>query len=349
MDPLTVLACYDALCTEHQTVGLFIRKSLQSSLNCLSRVRTRSLCSPACEHLVSMMVVMIMIVTAAGAVRTVVMVVVMLFIMVVVVVLMVIIVVVVVMFMLFIVVMVVMLVVIIVVMVVVMMLALLCKKSLQLVVKCVLLSHCVSKLLSGELVPLGSYDRRSRVEFSQTLYSVVYLILSKTSSMAEDDTACVCDLVVEELTKILLIHLALLCVNYSCKAVKLHIVSAYVLNSTDNIAELANARGLDEDTAGMIFLQHLLQSLAEISHKTTADTAGIHLSYLDTGILQEASVYTNVTELILDKHQLFALVALVYELLDKGSLTSSKKAGENSYLCHTSALLSLGYRRINGR
>ena len=310
-----------------------------------------------------MFVVVVMIVAAAGAVRTMIVVVVMfimvvimmmfvlIVVMVVMTVLVLIVVVIVMMFMLLMIVIMVMMFMLLMIVIVVVMIVMcgLFKELLELVIKCILLCHSVNKLLACELVPLSSNYRSSRILLTEALYALVQLILRKTACVAENKAACIGYLIVEELAEVLHVHLVLLCVNNCSEAVKLHIVSAYVLNSTDNIAELANSGGLDEDTVGMIFLEHLLQSLAEISHKTTADTAGIHLSYLDTGILQEASVYTNVTELILDEHQLFALVALVYELLDKGSLTGSKKAGENSYLCHISALLSLGYRRINGR
>ena len=59
--------------------------------------------------------------------------------------------------------------------------------------------------------------------------------------MAEYDTACICDLIVEKLTEVLLIHLALLCIYDSSKAVELNIVSVYILNSTDNVTELTYA------------------------------------------------------------------------------------------------------------
>ena len=289
--PLAVLTGYDALCTENDTVLLFVTEAAEYSADLVLSVGVGSLSSPACEYLVSvvmmMFVVMVMIVTAAGAVRTVVVmmlmlivvVVVFMLVMVVVVVFIVIVVVaaagavrtvVVVMLML---VMIVMMVFMFIVIVVVMMVLSLFKELFELVVEGILLGHSVNELLAGELIPVGSNNRCGGVELLHDRYSLADLLLGETAGVAEDNTACIGYLVVEEFAEILVVHLALLCIDNSCEAVELDIVGVNVLNSADNVAELAYARGLDKDTVGSVVSKHLFESLAEVAYERAADTA----------------------------------------------------------------------------
>ncbi len=276
-----------------------------------------------------MFVFVVMIVTAAGAVRTMVMVMVMMFMLVMIVVVMmfmlVMVVVVVMMFMLVMVVVVVTVLMLIMVVVMVMVFMLLMvmvvvvmivmcslfKKLLELVIESILLCHSVNKLLACELVPLCSNDRSGRILLAEALYALVQLILRESACVAEDKAACIGYLIIEELAEILHIHLVLLCVNNCSEAVKLYVMSVDVLNSADNVAELANARGLDKDTVWSIVCKDLFQSLAEVSHETAADTARVHFGYLNTCVLQKTAVNAYLTKLVLDKHQLFALVALL--------------------------------------
>ncbi len=188
VDPLTVLAGNYALCSEYHAVLLFVSEGFKCGSYLLSRVAFRSLNAPACKYFISMVVVMmIVIVAAAGAVRTVVMVMMMfmlvLIIMVVVVMMfmlvLVIMVVVVMMFMLVLIIMVVVMMmfvlVLIMVMVVMMLMLSLFKKSLQLIIESVLLSHSVNKLLTCELIPLSCNDRSNGIELLEASYYLVYL------------------------------------------------------------------------------------------------------------------------------------------------------------------------------
>ena len=143
----------------------------------------------------------------------------------------------------------------------------------QFIVKSVFLSHSVNELLACKLVPLCSNDRSSRVLLAETLHAVVELILRKTACVAEYKAACIGYLIIEELAEVLHVHLVLLSVNNSCEAVKLNIVSVNILNSADNVAELANARRLDKDTVRSVISKYLFESLAEVSHETATDTA----------------------------------------------------------------------------
>ena len=183
------------------------------------------------------------------------------------------------------------------------------KKRFKLVVESVFLRHCVNKLLSGELIPVGSNNRSRRIKLLQSMNTVLKLFLGKSACMAENQTACVCYLIVKEFTEILLIHLALLCVNNSCEAVKNNVMSVDVLNGTDNVAELSYTGRLDKDTVGSIIGKNLFQSLSEISDKTAAYTAGVHLSDFNSCILKKTAVNADIAEFVFDKDKLFALVA----------------------------------------
>ena len=325
--PFAFSGSNDTLCTEDSTELLLIRKSVESVSDLCFCIFSCSFSAPACEDIicmvvVMMLVVMVVIVTAAGAVL--VMFMVMMFMLVVII----IVIVVVVMLMLVIVIIVVvfMLVIVVIMIVVVMMFVFFLKEMLEFIVKGVLLSHCINELLTCELIPFCSYDRSSRIELTDKLYALVDLFLRKTGSMAENDAACVCYLVVEEFTEILLIHLALLCVYNCCESVEDYIVCIDVLYSTDNVAEFSYTGRLDEDTVGVILFKHLFESLAEITYKTAAYTAGVHLSDLNACVLEESAVYTDLTEFIFDEDEFFVVIAFFYELFDKGGLSCTEEA-----------------------
>ena len=73
----------------------------------------------------------------------------------------------------------------------------------------------------------------------------------------------------------------------------------------------------------MVFFDNLLQSLAEITYKGTADTTGVHLIHLDAGVLQEATVNTDLAKFVLDKDKLFALICFLDEFLNEGGFTGA--------------------------
>ena len=264
--PLTVLARNYALCAEHDTVGRLVGQSLESGSYSLDSVRAGSLGAPAGEHLVGVVmmmlvvVVMVMVVTAAGAVGTVVVVV-----LVFMVVMMLMLMVVVMVMMMFVLVLMVMLVIIVVVMMMLMVVVSFVEQCLELVAERVLLRHSVNELTARELVPLGSYHGSLLVEPANELNSLAELLLRETRGMAEDNAACVLYLIVEEFAEILVVHLALLGVNDRSEAVELNVVSVDVAYSVDDVAELAYARGLDEDAVGVVLVKHLHESLAEVT------------------------------------------------------------------------------------
>ena len=158
------------------------------------------------------------------------------------------------------------------------------------------------------------------------LNSFENLFLCKSLCMAENDSACAFDLIVEKLAEVLHIHLALLRINNSSCGVEHDIGKLEILNSLDNVGKLADAGGLDDDPLGRICFNNLLKSLAEIADKRAADAAGVHFRDLNACLLEKASVDTDIAELIFNNNELFTCKCFAYKLFDKSSLSRTEKA-----------------------
>ena len=141
-------------------------------------------------------------------------------------------------------------------------------------------------------------------------------------------------LVVIKLTKVLHIHFALINVCNGSKAIKCCTVLLCSFCSTDNIRKLTNTRGLDNYSIRCVLLKHLNKSLGKITNERAANTTGVHLCDLDTRIGKEASVNTNLTKLVFDKHNLFTGICLGKKLLYQGCFTGTEESGKYIYLCH---------------
>ena len=213
----------------------------------------------------------------------------------------------------------------------------------------VLGGHGLQDLLAGQGVPGSGDDGSGGVLLAQHGHSGGDLFLGGVLGAAQDDAACVADLVVVELTEVLHIHLDLVDVGHGDEAAQLNIqMLGHALDSAGHVGQLADAGGLDNDAVGVVLLHHLLQSGAEIAHQRAADAAGVQLIDLDAGLLQKAAVDADLAELVLDEHDLLACKGLFDELLDKGGLTGAKEAGENIDFGHSLKCLFLLCRRRKG-
>ena len=154
--------------------------------------------------------------------------------------------------------------------------------------------------------------------------SLVELLLLDVGSSRQDDRTCVLDLILVELGEVLKIYLALACVDNGYRTADLRVVD--LLNCCDYIGELAYARRLDNDTVGVESVDNVLKCSAEVSYERAADTAGIHLRNLDACLLQEASVDTDLSELILDQYDLLLVVAVGDKLLYERCLSGSQES-----------------------
>ena len=224
--------------------------------------------------------------------------------------------------------------VIVVIVMVVMLMPALLPEKLKLCLKGVALFHGLQYLGACQLAPGGDYEGGIRVVLPEKGYVGIQLIRAYLAGAAEYNRVGVLYLVVEELTEVLHVHLALVCIHNGREAVELQGVRAYVLHRPYNVAELAHAGGLYKYAVGGVLVHNLPERLAEVAYQAAADAAGVHLGNLYPGVLHEAAVYAYLAEFVLYEHQPFALVGLGYELLYKGGLASAQKAGKNINLGH---------------
>ena len=177
----------------------------------------------------------------------------------------------------------------------------LCSHGNQLCLEVVLGGHGLQDLLTGQLVPCGGHDGSGGVLLAQHGDRSGDLLFAGGLGAAEQDAACVADLVVVELAEVLHIHLHLVHIGHGDKAVQLHIqMLGHAFHSAGHIGELAHAGGLDDDAVGVVLLHHLLQGGAEVAHQRAADAAGVQLVDLDAAFLQKAAVNADLAELVLD-------------------------------------------------
>ena len=218
------------------------------------------------------------------------------------------------------------------VMVVVVMLLLKCTDC---IVEGILVLHCRKDVCAGKLIPGSRNYGSGSVVLSNESGSVLDSRLLCGVGMRKDNGGSVADLIAEELAKVLHIHLALTCVNNGGEATDLEVSALNALHRLDNVGELANARGLDENSVGIVLCEHLGKSLGKIANERAADTARVHLGDLDAGILKEAAVNADLAKLVLDKDELLAGVSLFYKLLDERGLTCAEEARKNINSCHS--------------
>ncbi len=204
---------------------------------------------------------------------------------------------------------------------------------------CTTVDGC-QNLFACENIPICCYQSRIRIFLPDALYCITQLFRRQSGCMAENDTACMLNLVIEKLAEVFLIHLALFGINHRYIAFQFYIFCIDILHSTDDIAEFAHTRRFNQNPIRRIGFQHLLQCRTKVTHQTTADTAAVHFRYRNSGILQKSSVNTNFTELIFNQNQLFSCVSLSNQLFNQSCFTGTQEAGENMNFCHVTPLLS---------
>ena len=222
----------------------------------------------------------------------------------------------------------------IVIVVMVMMVMMLFLESLYRILNGILMLHSKENVLTVKEIPGSSHDNGLRIVLTKERNALGNLLILGTLCMGENDRGSVLNLVVIELAKVLHIHLALINVGNGGKAVKMCAMILSSLGCADNVRELTNSRGLDDDSIGIILLKYLNKSLGKIANKRAADTAGVHLGNLDTCIGKEAAVYTDLAKLVLNENNLLTCVCLFNQLLDKRGFTCAKEAGKYINLCH---------------
>ena len=199
--------------------------------------------------------------------------------------------------------------------------------------------HGLQELGTGQILPGGGDDDGGGIVLAEQADGGLDLGGGGGVGMGENDATGVLHLVIEELAKILHVHLALARINNRGKAVQYGTLGGGTLYGADHVGELTHTRRLDQNTVGGILGQHLGQGLAEVAHQRAADTSRVHFVDLNACLGQKAAVDADLAEFILNQHQLLTCVGFGDELFDEGGFTGTQKAGENVDFGHDESLL----------
>ena len=193
--------------------------------------------------------------------------------------------------------------------------------------------HSTQQLGAAELIPGSGHDGSVVIVFPKHFNCLMKLLLGNTIGTGQHDCGSGFHLIVIKLAKVLHINLDLTCIYHRNGIAQGH--TLYLFHRCDHIRQLAHTGGLDDDAFRGIGIQRLPQSLTKIAHQGAANAAGVHLRNIDTGILQKTAVNADLTEFVLDQHQLLSCVCLLNHFLDQGGFTCTQKAGINIDNCHS--------------
>ena len=194
-------------------------------------------------------------------------------------------------------------------------------------------------LNARQLVPRGGDDGGRVVVAAEHRDDVVDLFVRHLIRPAQDDAGCRVDLVFIEFAEAAHVDIAAGGVDDCGKGAQLNRLRCLLLDGGDDVAELADAGGLDQDALGAKFPDDLLQRAAKVAHQGAADAAGVDLRNLNAGLLQKRAVDADIAKLILNEDKLFAVIGFFDELFDQGRLPCAEETGKNVNACHTLHLL----------
>ncbi len=164
----------------------------------------------------------------------------------------------------------------------------------------VALSDCRKNLRAADFRPGGGHDGGVRILFTNFRDAVVQFFLGNVVGVAQNDSRGVFDLVEEELAEVLGVDFELVGVHNGYRAADLGLFVAEAGDGADDVAQFADAGGLDENALGLELVDDLVEGLAEVAHETAADATGVHLGDLDSCVLHEAAVDADLAEFVLD-------------------------------------------------
>ena len=341
MQPLAAVCTRnDALCTQYGAERNIAERGKSRVKLCLGVLVSRFL-TPGGEYLVS--IVIVVVTAAAVTVVLVVMIVVMLMLMVMIVAAAgaVLVVLVMMLVLLMVVVMFVLMLMFVLIMVMVMMMMLVVRLVRDLLEnlrnEVAAAFHGGEQLLAGQILPRGGDDAGVLIQAAQHGNGLVEALLRALSRAGQQDGTGMRHLILEKLTEVLEVHLGLERVNNGYKAVQLNL-EVRVLYRIDNVRQLADAGRLDQDAVRMVLVHNIVQRLAEVANQRAADAACVHLVYNNAGILEEAAVNADLTELVLDQNNLFTLERIGQQTLDEGRLAGTQKTGNNINFSHALSL-----------
>ncbi len=213
-------------------------------------------------------------------------------------------------------------------------------QCLEVVLQSVFLFHELKNLRAVQLFPGRGENVGGRVVSADFVHAFVQLFIRSAGGVAENDSACVFNLVVEKFAEVLHVHFTFVDIDNRGQRIDAgNVLQIGIMDRDGDIAELADARRLDKYTVGGVIGDNLFERLAEIADKAATDTAGVHFGDVHTGILQKSAVDADIAEFVFDKNQLFAAVGFGDKLFDQGCFSGAEKAGEYVDFCHSEKLL----------
>ena len=201
----------------------------------------------------------------------------------------------------------------------------------------------IQHLRGRQLVPGRRDDAGLGIVLPQQIHALPDLVLGGHLRAAEDDGLRRLDLIDEELAEVAGVHPAFADVRDGGAARQLDLMGLrHVVHHAADVAELADARGLDQDPVGMVLVDQLAQCLGEIAHQRAADTARVKLGDLDAGLLHEAAVDADLAVLIFQQHDLFVIERAFEQFFDQRGLSRAQKTRDDIDLRHVwSTFISL--------
>jgi hypothetical protein len=145
--------------------------------------------------------------------------------------------------------------------VVMVMMLMLMLQMLKLLCESIALFHSGENSRAVKLIPRSCNNNCLGVIFLDNMKRLFKLRFLCGLCMRENDAGCVLDLIAEELAEVLHIHLAFVRINNGSEGVKLCLLAANCGSRLDNVGELTNARGLNNNSVGVILLENLAESL----------------------------------------------------------------------------------------
>ena len=133
--------------------------------------------------------------------------------------------------------------------------------------KVLLLLHRSQDLPARKRRPVGGHNRGLRVLFADQRHGGRHLFLAGSPGAAQDNGVGMADLVVVKLAEVFHIQLDLVHIRHGGKTVQLYLpLLCHGGHRPGHVAQLAHARGLNQNAVRRILVDHLFQRLPEVAH-----------------------------------------------------------------------------------
>ena len=169
---------------------------------------------------------------------------------------------------------------------------------------------------------------------SQQRHCSIQLGLRDRIRTGQDDGGCGFNLVVVELTEVLHVNLHLTGIRHGDGVTQGNFLVHNFIYRADDIGQLADTGGFDQNAVGVVLLDDLFQSLAKVAYQRAANAAGVHFGNVDTSILQETAINADLTEFVFDQNQLLSAISFRNHLFNQRGFTGTQEAGINVNFGH---------------